>query len=62
MELKLWKRNWQSKQRSLERQKKIRKQKMDKRRIWIQEQIDKGYMHKSCKVLGKSIFQEFLIS
>ena len=54
MELKLWKRNWQSKQRSLERQKKLRKLKLDKRRVWIQEQIDKGYMHKSCKVLVHS--------
>ena len=24
---------------------------MDKRREWINEQISKGYMHKSCKVL-----------
>ena len=54
VELKLWKRNWQSKQRSLERQKKLRKLKLDKRRVWIQEQIDKGYMHKSCKVLVHS--------
>ena len=54
VELKLWKRNWQSKQRSLERQKKMRKAKIDKRRSWIQDQIDKGFMHKSCKVLVHS--------
>ena len=51
VELKLWKRKWQTRQRSLQLKKRKRKEKIVKRREWINEQISKGYMHKSCKVL-----------
>ncbi len=51
VELKLWKRKWQTQQRSLEVKKKKQLAKVEKRREWIAEQIKKGYMHKSCKVL-----------
>lgn len=54
VELKLWKRKWQTRQRSLEQKKRKRKEKMEKRRIWINDQIKKGFMHKSCKVLVHS--------
>lgn len=51
VELKLWKRKWVTKQRSLRIKALKRKEKLAKRRQWINEQIEKGYMHKSCKVL-----------
>lgn len=51
VELKLWKRKWVTKQRSLRIKTLKRKEKVAKRRQWINEQIDKGFMHKSCKVL-----------
>ena len=51
VELKLWKRKWQTRQRSLQLKKRKRKEKIVQRREWINEQISKGYMHKSCKVL-----------
>ena len=54
VELKLWKRKWQTRQRSLQLKKRKRKEKNDQRREWINEQISKGYMHKSCKVLVHS--------
>jgi hypothetical protein len=51
VELRLWKKKWQSRQRTLDAKKRKRKEKFDTRRVWIKDQIDKGYMHKSCKVL-----------
>ena len=51
VELKLWRRNFLNKQRAATTKKKRRKEKLDIRRQWIEEQIQKGYMHKSCKIL-----------
>ena len=54
VELKLWKRKWQTRQRSLQLKKKKKTEKMENRRQWISDQISKGFMHKSCKVLVHS--------
>ncbi len=51
VELRLWKKKWQGKCRNNELKKRKRKEKNDKRRAWIKEQIEKGYMHKSCTIL-----------
>ena len=51
VELRLWKKKWQAKVRNNGLKKRKRKEKMDKRRAWIKEQIEKGYMHKSCTIL-----------
>ena len=54
VELRLWKKKWQSRLRNNEMKKRKRKSKMDARRAWIKEQIEKGYMHKSCTILVHS--------
>ena len=54
VELRLWKKKWQSRIRNNELKKRKRKEKLDKRRKWIKEQIEKGYMHKSCTILVHS--------
>lgn len=51
IELRLWKTKWRNQQRSNESKKRLLKEKLEKRRAFINDQIQKGYMHKTCKVL-----------
>ncbi len=50
-ELRLWKKQWTSRQGAKKTKRKRRKEFLDKRRAWIKEQIELGHMDKSCRIL-----------